>query len=183
MGPLRLKSSSATVASSQLSITAGSNSSLICVADDAFRMGYGMTVGTGVFEEPDRRDGSSHTKSLKTGCLNGIAAGVLTALVLATTSALADEFDALAIYSEAQPLNDRWQACAASFVKPRLRSQQSPDALAKEALDSCRSEQDRLRLFFAGKIGKRSAGNVVALLREKYQADLISAINELRRRE
>jgi hypothetical protein len=146
-------------------------------------MGYGMTVGTGVFEEPDRQDGSSHTKSLKTGCLNGIAAGVLTALVLATTSALADEFDALAIYSEAQPLNDRWQACAASFVKPRLRSQQSPDALAKEALDSCRSEQDRLRLFFAGKIGKRSAGNVVALLREKYQADLISAINELRRRE
>jgi hypothetical protein len=145
--------------------------------------GHEMTVGTGVFEEPYHRDGSSHTNSLKAGCLNGIAAGVLTVLVLAATSAFADEFDALAVYSEAQPLNDRWQACAASFVKPRLRSQQSPDAVAKEALDSCRSEQDRLRLFFAGKIGRRSAENVVILLREKYQAELTSAINELRTRK
>jgi hypothetical protein len=142
-----------------------------------------MAVGKGLSGGPDRQDGSSHTKSLKAGCLNGMAAGLLTALVLATTSALADEFDALAIYSEAQPLSDRWQACAASFVKPRLRSQQSPDALAKAALDSCRSEQDRLRLFFAGKIGKRSAENVVAVLREKYQTDLIAAIKELQARD
>jgi hypothetical protein len=142
-----------------------------------------MAVATALSEEPYRRDGSPSTRSPKAGCLNGMAAGLLTLVLFAATSAGADEFDALAVYSQAQPLNDRWQACAATFVKPRLRSQQPPDVLAKEALDSCRPEQDRLRLFFAGKIGGRSAENVVILLREKYQSDLVSAINELRNRE
>jgi hypothetical protein len=142
-----------------------------------------MAVATGLSEEPYRRDGSPYTRSPKAGCLTGMPAGLLTLVLFAATSAGADEFDALAVYSQAQPLNDRWQACAATFVKPRLRSQQPPDVLAKEALDSCRPEQDRLRLFFAGKIGGRSAENVVILLREKYQSDLVSAINELRNRE
>jgi hypothetical protein len=142
-----------------------------------------MAVATGLSEEPYRRDGSPYTRSPKAGCLTGMPAGLLTLVLFAATSAGADEFDALAVYSQAQPLNDRWQACAATFVKPRLRSQQPPDVLAKEALDSCRPEQDRLRLFFAGKIGGRSAENVVNLLREKYQSDLVSAINELRNRE
>jgi hypothetical protein len=145
--------------------------------------GHVMAVKRGASGDPDRRNGSPHSTSTEAGCLNGIAVGLLTVLLFAATSAVADEFDALAIYSEAQPLNDRWQACAASFVKPRLRSQQPPDALAKEALDSCRSEQDRLRLFFAGKIGRRSAENVVTLLREKYQLDLIAAIHQLRTRK
>jgi hypothetical protein len=142
-----------------------------------------MAVATALSEEPYRRDGSPYTRSPKAGCLTGMPAGLLTLVLFAATSAGADEFDALAVYSQAQPLNDRWQACAATFVKPRLRSQQPPDVLAKEALDSCRPEQDRLRLFFAGKIGGRSAENVVILLREKYQSDLVSAINELRNRE
>jgi hypothetical protein len=30
------------------------------------------------------------------------------------------EFDALAGYSEGEPLNHEWQTCAASFVKPHL---------------------------------------------------------------
>jgi hypothetical protein len=145
--------------------------------------GHGMAVGKGLSGEPDRQGGPSHTQSLKAGCLNGMAAGLLAVLLLAATSAPADEFDALAVYREAQPLNDRWQACAASFVRPRLRSQQPPDALAKEALDNCRPEQDRLRLFFADKIGKRSAENVVAMLREKYQTDLVAAIKELQARD
>jgi hypothetical protein len=142
-----------------------------------------MAVATGLSEEPYRRDGSPYTRSPKAGCLTGMPTGLLTLVLFAAPSAGADEFDALAVYSEARPLNDRWQACAATFVKPRLRSQQPPDVLAKEALDSCRPEQDRLRLFFAGKIGGRSAENVVILLREKYQSDLVSAINELRNRE
>lgn len=133
--------------------------------------------------DPDRRNGPLHPKSIDAGCLNGIAVGLLIVLLFAATSAGADEFDALAVYSEAQPLNDRWQACAASFVRPRLKSQQPPDALAREALDSCRPEQDRLRLFFAGKIGKKPAENVIVLLREKYQSDLIAAINKLRTRD
>jgi hypothetical protein len=142
-----------------------------------------MAVATALSEEPYRRDGSPYTRSPKAGCLTGMPAGLLTLVLFAAPSAGADEFDALAVYSEAQPLNDRWQACSATFVKTRLRSQQPPDALAKEALDRCRPEQDRLRLFFAGKIGGRSAENVVNLLREKYQSDLVSAINELRNRE
>jgi hypothetical protein len=142
-----------------------------------------MAVKRGASGDLDRRNGSPHSTSIDAGCLNGIAVGLLIVLLFAATSAGADEFDALAIYSEAQPLNDRWQACAASFVRPRLKSQQSPDALAKEALDRCRPEQDRLRLFFAGKIGRTSAENVIVLLREKYQSDLITAINELRTRD
>ncbi|WP_147282491.1 hypothetical protein [Microvirga subterranea] len=141
-----------------------------------------MAAKKEAFGNLDRRNISLHPKSIDAGCLNGIAVGLLAVFLFAATSAGADEFDALAIYSEAQPLNDRWQACAASFVRPWLKSQKLPDALAQEALDSCRSDQERLRLFFAGKIGKRSAENVIVLLREKYQSDLIAAINELRTR-
>jgi hypothetical protein len=65
-------------------------------------------------------------------------------------------------------------------VKRRLQSQQSSKALAEDALDSCRGEQNRLRRFLVDKIGRRSAENVVTLLREKYQSDLTAAINELR---
>lgn len=143
--------------------------------------GHGMAAK----EAPRSLDSQTvplHLKSIDAGCLNGIAVGLLSVFFFAATSASADEFDALAIYSEAQPLNGRWQACAASFVRPRLKSQQSPDALAREALDSCRSEQDRLRLFFTGKIGRKSAENVIMLLRAKYQSDLVAAINELRTR-
>jgi hypothetical protein len=95
----------------------------------------------------------------------------------------ADEFDPLAPYSEGKPLNDNWQACAASFVKRRLQSQRSPDALAKNALDNCQAQQDRLRRFLAGKIGRKAAENVIALLREKYQSDLAAVVDELRARD
>ena len=33
------------------------------------------------------------------------------------------------------------------------------------------------------RIGKRSAGNVIAVLRQRYQEDLAAAINELRTRD
>lgn len=121
--------------------------------------------------------------AIGTGPLSGTAAGLLIALLFSGISVRADEFDPLVVYSEAEPLNDRWQACAASFVKPRLQSQQPPDALAKEALDRCQPEQDRLRRFFVSKIGRRSAENVTTLLREKYQADLTTAIKGLRTRD
>jgi hypothetical protein len=139
-----------------------------------------MAVGLSLFEGPCHRHGSSYIKLLIAGWLTGTATALLIALLLAGSPADADEFDPLAVYSEARPLNDRWQACAASFVKRRLQSQQSSKALAEDALDSCRGEQNRLRRFLVDKIGRRSAENVVTLLREKYQSDLTAAINELR---
>jgi hypothetical protein len=129
-----------------------------------------MAVGLSWFKGPYRRHGSSHIKRSKAGWLTG-------------TPADADEYDPLAVYSEARPLNDRWQACAASFVRRRLQSQQTSEALAEDALDNCRGEQNRLRRFLVDKIGMRSAENVVTLLREKYQSDLTAAINELRTRD
>jgi hypothetical protein len=105
------------------------------------------------------------------------------ASLLVQLPANADEFDALAVYSEARPLNDRWQACAASYVRRRLRSQVSSAILARNALRSCRSEENKLRRFFVGEVGRRSADKVVAVLRQRYQTDLAAAIDELRARD
>jgi hypothetical protein len=116
-----------------------------------------MAVGLSWFKGPYRRHGSSHIKRSKAGWLTGTATAFLIALLLAGSPADADEFDPLAVYSEARPLNDRWQACAASFVRRRLQSQQTSEALAEDALDNCRGEQNRLRRFLVDKIGRRSA--------------------------
>jgi hypothetical protein len=59
-------------------------------------------------------------------------AGPVASSFLARSSACADEFDVLTVYSEARPLNDEWQAFAASFAKGRLQSQQRPELLAKK---------------------------------------------------
>jgi hypothetical protein len=142
-----------------------------------------MAVGLSWFKGPYHRLGSSYLKLSKAGWLTGTATAFLSALLLAGPPADADEFDPLAVYSEARPLNDRWQACAASFVRRRLHSQQTSEALAEDALDSCRAEQNRLRRFLVDRIGRRAAENVVTLLREKYQSDLTAAINELRTRD
>jgi hypothetical protein len=95
----------------------------------------------------------------------------------------ADEFDPLIVYREAIPLHDKWQACGASFVKGRLQSKKIPKTLAEEALSFCQAHQNKLRRFFIRKIGKRSAGNVISLLREKYRSGLTAAIEELRIRD
>jgi hypothetical protein len=94
--------------------------------------------------------------------------------------AYADGFDALAVYSEAKPFNDRWQACAASYTRHRLPSQVSSDVLAGNALRSCRDPEISLHRFLVERIGKKSAGNVVAVLWERYRRDLSAAINKLR---
>ncbi len=114
--------------------------------------------------------------------LNRLCAVLLTFLLFTGQPLRADEFDPLAVYGEAKPLNDRWQACAASFIEPRLQSQRSSESLAKEALRSCRTEQDKLLHFLMGKIGRRPAENVIPALREKYHSGLIAAIDELRTR-
>jgi hypothetical protein len=143
-----------------------------------------MAVGVNLLKKLYDRDQSPDTAYLEAGWLGSIvAAAVLAVFVFGGFPAYADEFDALAVYSEARPLNDRWQACAASYVRRRLRSQVSSAILARNALRSCRSQENRLRRFFVGKIGSRSAENVIAVLRLRYQADLATAIDELRTRD
>jgi hypothetical protein len=142
-----------------------------------------MAGGAGLLNEPSRGDASLEANHSKARWLGGIVAGILAASLLVQLPANADEFDALAVYSEARPLNDRWQACAASYVRQRLKSQVSSEALASAALRRCRPQESRLRRFFVSRIGRRSAENVVAVLRQRYQGDLAAAINELRTRD
>jgi hypothetical protein len=113
----------------------------------------------------------------------GPIAVFLIALSLVGSPASADEFDALLAYKEAKPLNDAWQACAASYVKPRLRTKQSANELSGRALRRCRSQESSLRRFLVGRIGRRSAANVIQVLRRKYQSDLAAAVDALRTRE
>ena len=142
-----------------------------------------MIVGAGRPEEPSCQSRSLATRRSTLRWLGGIVAGILIAQIFIQLPAQADEFDALAIYSEARPLNDRWQACAASYVRQRLQSRVPSDALASTALRRCRHQEGRLRRFFASRIGKRSAENVIAVLRQRYQEGLAAAINELRTRD
>jgi hypothetical protein len=142
-----------------------------------------MAVIVGLLKELYRRNCFSNSKLSKYNWLGGIAAPVLAVSLLTGLPADADEFDALAVYSEARPLNDRWQACAASYVRRRLQSSVSSETLAGHALRSCRPHESTLRRFFISKIGRRSAENVIAVLYLRYRGDLAAAIDELRTRD
>jgi hypothetical protein len=109
-----------------------------------------------------------------------ILAGLVASSVFAESWAYADEFDVLTVYSEARPLNDEWQVCAASVARRRLRSAETPELLAKEAFGRCHATEDRMSRFLVARIGRKSADGVMALLRDKYQFGLAAAIRELR---
>ena len=141
-----------------------------------------MAFGRGLSKGLDCRERFRCIRAPRVSWLNRLRTVLLTSLLFAGQPLRADEFDPLVVYGEAKPLNDRWQACAASFIEPRLQSRRSSETLATEALRSCRTEQDKLLRFLVGKIGRRSAENVIAALREKYQSGLIAAIDELRTR-
>jgi hypothetical protein len=119
---------------------------------------------------------------LKVDCRRIILAGLVASSFFVHSPVYADEFDVLAAYSEAGSLNDDWQACVASFVRGRLRSSGTPERLAKEALDRCRAEKDKLNRFLVAKVGRNSAESVMTLLRDKYRSGLAAAITELRTR-
>ncbi len=116
------------------------------------------------------------------GWRTALASGLLITSLLAGTPVEADEFDPLILYEEAGVLNDQWQACAASFVRERLRSRATAERLAELAFGQCRAAQSRLRRFLIERVGRKSAGNVMALLSEKYRSGLAAAILELRAR-
>jgi hypothetical protein len=117
------------------------------------------------------------------GWRSALIAGCLVFSLIVGSSIEADEFDPLVVYEEAKVLNDQWQACAASALKGRLQANQPAEQLAEQALDRCRARQSSLDRFLVKRVGQRSASNVMALLREKYQSGLIAAIAELRQHE
>jgi hypothetical protein len=112
--------------------------------------------------------------------LGGSIARTLIMSLLIGLPAHADEFDVLVVYSEAEPFNDGWQTCAASYAKREFLSHVPLDIVAADALRSCRGLEIRLYRFFVERIGRKSAQNLVALLRERYRQDLAAAINKLR---
>ncbi|WP_133239407.1 hypothetical protein [Microvirga sp. KLBC 81] len=142
-----------------------------------------MAVGMRSCEELGRLDIGPSLRTRVNGWRIALAAGCLVASLIARTPVEADEFDPLVAYEEARVLNDQWQACAASFVRKRLRSQQTAERLAERALDRCRVRQSRLSRFLTGRIGRKEASSVMALLREKYRSGLVAAIMELRARD
>jgi hypothetical protein len=109
-----------------------------------------------------------------------ILAGLVASSFIAYQPVDADEFDVLAVYSEARPLNDEWQVCAASYARRRLRSAETPERLATEAFGRCHATEERMSRFLVAKVGRKSADGVMALLRDKYQSGLAAAIGELR---
>ena len=119
----------------------------------------------------------------RNGWRSAVAAGCWVASLVVSPSAKANDFDPLAAYEEARALNDQWQACAASFIKGQIRTRRTEEWLAEQALDRCRAKQSDLGEFLIERVEAKSAGNVMALLREKYRSGLIAAITELRARD
>ena len=139
-----------------------------------------MVNGT---KPPVRQAAILRRQERKTLRLNrGLAAVfLLLAFLEPLRPAFADEFDVLVAIRGAAPINDRWQACAAAYVRPRIESKQSSTKIVGDALRNCRVEEGRLRRFLARKIGRRSAGTVIRQLREKYRSDLLTIIDARRK--
>ncbi|WP_262299752.1 hypothetical protein [Microvirga sesbaniae] len=135
-----------------------------------------------LFMRRHRDDATRYIRSPKTGWRVAFLFCPMIASLVAGPPVFADEFDPLVVYEEARTLNDQWQACAASFVRDRIHSRQDPEILAKKAFERCKAREDGLSSFLVARVGKTGAGNVMALLLEKYQSGLNAAITELRTR-
>ncbi len=136
---------------------------------------------TGLFNLPDHWI-FLFLRLIRVNWRHAMLAGLVASSFPAQSPVHADEFDVLAVYSDARPLNDEWQVCAASFVRHRLRSSETPEMLAKAAFDQCLAAEHGLTQFLMAKIGRESAEIVMAILRDKYLSGLGAAIIELRSR-
>ncbi len=141
-----------------------------------------MAVGTQTCRAPGHRKTNPCFGTLAGGWRVALASGFLIASLIAETPGKADEFDPLAAYKEARVLNDQWQACAASFVRGKLRSRSTAEQIADQALDRCLAQQGRLSRFLVARLGRKDGRSVMAFLREKYRLGLVAAILELRAR-
>jgi hypothetical protein len=129
-----------------------------------------------------RKDVGSYIRPSKTGWRVALLVCPVITLLVARPPVFANELDPLLVYEEAMALNNQWQACAASFVRERIHSRQDPEILAKKAFEKCKAREDGLSAFLVVRVGRTGAGNVMALLLEKYQSGLSAAIVELRTR-
>ncbi len=141
-----------------------------------------MAVGTQSCRVLGHRRADPCLGRLAGGWRVALASGFLIASLIAETPGKADEFDPLAAYEEARVLNDQWQACAASFVRGKLRSRSTAEQIADQALNRCLAQQGRLSRFLVARLGRKDGRSVMAFLREKYRLGLVAAILELRAR-
>jgi hypothetical protein len=107
------------------------------------------------------------------------------ALLSAVSLAHADEpvlQDLLAIGTKALPARDAWERCTASVVRRDINDGGAAHGLAERALKQCRSQESRLRAVLAAGVGRRKATTVLKQLQRMHRENLVSAINELKRR-
>jgi hypothetical protein len=96
------------------------------------------------------------------------------------TAARADEPDPFLSVSEAKPLRERWQDCAASAVKPHLDTSRSAEAIADMALASCKAREAALANVLRRRVGLAAARRIVAELRTYDRLVLTRIIERLR---
>jgi hypothetical protein len=107
------------------------------------------------------------------------------ALLVLVSSAHADEpelRDLLAIGTKALPARDAWERCTASVLRRDIDDNGAAESLAERALRQCRAQESRLRAVLATGIGRRKATTVLKQLQRMHRDNLVSAIEELKRR-
>jgi hypothetical protein len=99
--------------------------------------------------------------------------------LLGSTAAGADEDPFLSV-SEAQPLRERWQDCAAAAVKRHLDRGEPAEAVADKALGGCKGREAALANVLRRRLGMAAARRIVDELRTYDRAVLTRIIERLR---
>jgi hypothetical protein len=114
-----------------------------------------------------------------------LAPAILTVLALSGTARAAepDLAELKAIAKETAPARDAWERCMAAYAKGRIEARKlAASEIADKALAACAARERRVREVLASHIGAQRAGNVAAALREVHKANLVAAIEQLRRK-
>ncbi|HYF52944.1 MAG TPA: hypothetical protein VEA41_01655 [Salinarimonas sp.] len=110
-------------------------------------------------------------------------AALIVLSTLGAGAALADEpADIADVLQAAKPARDAWERCAANAAKPSLRGDRPAETVAQLALDACKRAETALRDTLRKEIGPERAALVTSELRTIYRANLVKAIEQLRRR-
>jgi hypothetical protein len=96
------------------------------------------------------------------------------------STARADEEDPFLSVSEAMPLRQRWQDCAAQAVKRHLDSERPAEAVADLAFAACKSREAALANVLGRRLGKAAARRIVTELRNYDRLVLTRIIERLR---
>jgi hypothetical protein len=103
-------------------------------------------------------------------------------ILLAASSARADEIDPALVLAEAKPFRDAWERCAAGAVRDLAPGRRPPAAVADLALARCRAQERALERKLAGGVGRPSAARVMSVLRDSTRASLVEVVSRLRQR-